>query len=359
MLRRILFLITDLQIGGTPTVVRELALRLNDPPTVEIEVACLSKWGPVADQILDADVRVTAFDARGPQDLIGAVRELRRLIRVGRFDTVCSFLIHANAVASLASIGLRDVRFIQSIQTTQPNPRWHWWLQSLLHYKADRVVVPSPSAARVAHDWSGVPSDKLVVIPNAIDPAQFDPFKPRQSTRPLPIGFIGRLDPVKRIPDLLRAVGLLRDRVHLHLFGDGAEREHIQREITRLALRSVVTLHGAIPRPQEALAQIELLVLPSDAEGFGLVLIEAMAAGVPVVATRVAGIRDVVTDNQTGLLVPPRDPGALARAIERLVEDDALRQRLARAGLEEVRQKYVWEVVIPQYRRLFQLQIAN
>src|SRR5437773_1188049 len=96
--RRILLLITDLEIGGTPTVVRELAIRLRKPPDVEIEVACLSKWGPVADQLRDSGVEVTALDARGVRDLLRVVRKLVRLIRDRKFDTVFSFLIHANTV---------------------------------------------------------------------------------------------------------------------------------------------------------------------------------------------------------------------------------------------------------------------
>ena len=104
---------------------------------------------------------------------------------------------------------------------------------------------------------------------------------------------------------------MLGGRVRLVIFGDGAERPHIVSEISRLNIADHVTLHGAVAKPQEALAQIDLLVLPSMAEGFGLVLIEAMAAGVPVVATNVAGIRDVVVNGETGVLVPPGDaPGA-------------------------------------------------
>src|SRR4051812_48473594 len=104
MPRRILLLITDLQIGGTPTVVRELATRLNDPAGgVHVEVACLSKWGPVADQIRDAGVTVTALDATRSSQLPAVVGRLRRLVREHSIDTVFSFLFHANAVAALAS----------------------------------------------------------------------------------------------------------------------------------------------------------------------------------------------------------------------------------------------------------------
>jgi glycosyltransferase involved in cell wall biosynthesis len=353
--RRILLLITDLEIGGTPTVVREIATRLNEPAGgIEVDVACLAKWGPVADQLRDAGVAVTAFGARGAIDFFKARKRLVHLCRERTIDTVFSFLIHANAVAASATGWLSGVRFIQSIQTTQPNPRWHWWLQGLIDNRAELVVVPSPSAAQAARDWSGVPADKLRVIPNAVDVEQFENLNPPVDEKPLPVGFIGRLDPIKRLPDLIRAVGFLRGRVRLHIFGEGAQRPELEALVRHLQLAEIVTLHGAVPRPQDALRRIGLLVLPSKAEGFGLVLIEAMAAGIPVLATNVPGIRDVVRNDETGVLVPC-EPRALAAGLERCVENPDLRRQLAAAGREDVRRRFTWSAVLPQYRELLQI----
>jgi len=91
------------------------------------------------------------------------------------------------------------------------------------------------------------------------------------------------------------------------------------------------------------------------AEGFGLVLIEAMAAGVPIVATSVAGIIDVIRSNQTGLLVPPSNPGALAAAIRRIIEDRGLRARLILNATNDLRQSFTWDVVLEQYRSFLRL----
>src|SRR5207244_3294756 len=109
-------------------VVRELALRLHRTRDVQIEVACLSKWGPVADQIAAGGVTVTALNARSPLDL-RIVPRLLSLIRDHQIDTVISFLIHANTVAAIASLRFGDIRFLQSIQTVQSHPRWHWPVQ--------------------------------------------------------------------------------------------------------------------------------------------------------------------------------------------------------------------------------------
>jgi glycosyltransferase involved in cell wall biosynthesis/sugar phosphate isomerase/epimerase len=344
--RRILLFVTDLEIGGTPTVVRELATRLQGR-SVDIEVACLKPAGAVAAEIIDVGVMVTSLGVTSAAQLPWAVKRLRALVRERAVDTVLSFLVHANTVAALAARALDGVRFIQSIQTTQPRPRWHWWVQSLVQQSAQAVVVPSPSAAEVAATRGGVPRDKLVVISNAVDPRAFEPSAiPSKNPSPYPIGFIGRLDPVKRIPDLIEAARLMGNRVTLQIFGEGRERERL---VAPAALR------GAIARPQEALSQIGLLVLPSEAEGFGLVLIEAMAACVPVIGTNVPGIRDVIEDGVNGLLVPLGDVRALAAAMERVVWNRQLRDRLIEGGLRSVRARFTWGVVLPMYQRLLRI----
>lgn len=347
MPRRILLLITDLQIGGTPTVVRELAVRLAADPDFYVHVACLDRWGPVADQLQSRGVAVTALNACSAMDARVLFR-LIRLIRREKFDTVFSFLIHANALAAMASFFRRDVRFLQSIQTTQRYPKWHWRLQHLIQNRAQKIVVPSASVKEAAIQWAAVPEEKLVVIPNAVDIARFQNTpRPPVGKR---IGFIGRLDPVKRVDDLVTALSLLEPDYTLDIFGDGIQRPKIKDMVSRLNLDARVKLHGAIAEP--ALGAIDVLVLPSDAEGFGLVLIEAMAAGVPAIGTNVPGIRDVIEDGVSGLLVPPRNPQSLAEAIRSVLCDAILREKLTTGGSQRVRRLYDWPVCYAAYREL-------
>lgn len=356
MPRRILLLITDLEIGGTPTVVRELAVRLHAPPDVEMEVACLSKWGPVATQIRDAGISVTPFGARGPREIRRAVALTREIVRTRRIDTVLSFLVHANVVAALASRRLPDVRFLQSIQTVQPRPRWHWVAQRWAHRHADRIVVPSRAIARAAQKRSGVALQKSVVISNAVDPGAF----PRVEVFTGPkvrAGYLGRLDPAKSPGDLLPALEFADlDDAELHYFGDGPDRAELERETDELGLRSRVFFHGAVKRPQNALHQIDVLWQPSAVEGFGLVVIEAMASGVPVVARAAGGTLDIITDGNNGLLAAPTTGHRrFAQSLALLRDDSALRRRLIEGGLRTVRERYTWDVVLPRYRELLGL----
>jgi len=245
------------------------------------------------------------------------------------------------------------VRLIQSIQTTQPNPRWHWLAQTMAAHGAARIVVPSPSVAEVARERCDIPGEKITVIPNAVDvDAYAGVASPFAGTR---IGFLGRLDPIKRIVDLIDAMTFLDDCYTLHIFGEGSEHAVLVEQITRLGLSARVTLHGQVSSPQDALGKMDILVLPSDAEGFGLVLIEAMAAGIPVVAADAPGIRDVVQPNQTGLLVPCRAPAALAKAIDTVATNVAMRRRLVESARQDVETRFTWEPVLRQYRQLLEV----
>ncbi len=332
---------------------RELATRLSARhPSLSIEVACLSKWGPIADELRDAGVRVTAFNAAGSFSLVRVVTRLVQLIGERNIDTVFSFLLHANAVAALASRRCRSTRFLQSIQTTQPDPRWHWKVQAFAHHAADRIVVPSPSAATAATEWSNIPRRKIDIIPNALDIGSFQPSPVAANPRsPFSIGFIGRLDPVKRVPLLIEQFSKLQIDARLSIYGDGRERAAIRSAIGRSGVADRIALHAKMGNTREALSKIAMLVLPSEAEGFGLVLIEAMAARVPVVACRVAGVRDVVEHGRTGLLART-DGSDLSVMMTEIISDRPLRERLIESAHKEVARRYDWSRVIAMYDEL-------
>ena len=309
-------------------------------------MACLSPWGPVADEIAAHDVPVTAMNARGVRDLPSAVRGVRRW--AADADVVFSLLVHANAVAAVALAG-RRTPLVQSIQTTQPRPAWHWWVQGVVGRFATRVIVPSPSVARVAAERSVLAGERVVVVPNAVE--IIPTARPDAGHRPSRVGFVGRLDPVKRVGDLVAAMVRLPG-MRLDVYGDGPDRSAIESAVKRFAVGDRVRLHGAVESSVGPLAVTDVLVLPSDAEGFGLVLIEAMAAGVPVVATDVDGIRDVVTSGVDGVLVSPHDPAALADAIARVANDATLRQRLIEGGIRTVATRFAWPLVLAAYADL-------
>ncbi|MFQ1001291.1 glycosyltransferase family 4 protein [Modestobacter sp. SSW1-42] len=208
--------------------------------------------------------------------------------------------------------------------------------------RADAVVVLTARTAAALRE-DGVPADRISTIPSGFEPAVFERV-PAGGRRDRPrIGYVGRLAAQKRADLLVSAFGAMQQEADLLVVGDGPERERVHRLVrTSPAADRITTTgfveHSAVPG---VLASLDLLVLPSAYEEMGSVLVEAMVAGLPVVASDVGGIPEVVVHGETGLLVPPGDVPALTAALDRLVADPALRSRLAEGARERSRH-YSW-----------------
>jgi glycosyltransferase involved in cell wall biosynthesis len=145
------------------------------------------------------------------------------------------------------------------------------------------------------------------------------------------------------------------------LAGEGPERRRLERQAARLGLGERVRFLGEVPHEQvpEVLQQLDIFAMPSTYEGFGVAALEAEAMELPVVASSVHGIPDVVVDGETGLLVPPRDRQALASALDRLVADGDLRRRLGQAGRAFVAEHYSWEENTAQMEALYEAALGR
>lgn len=217
------------------------------------------------------------------------------------------------------------------------------WERRNVH-RADVVVVPSRYSAAVACDAYGLAPSRVVVVPEPIDLAEwrrrFAAAARRPRGRPTVLA-VARMYPRKRLGDLLEAAATLRTRIpdlQVRIVGDGPERERLRALHAGLGLGDTVVLLGAVARGQLCAEYVnaDCFCLPTVQEGFGLAFAEAMAAGLPVVACRAAAVAEIVADGETGLLVDPRNPRALAEALERMLTDDGLRTRLGGAGSRRI-----------------------
>jgi glycosyltransferase involved in cell wall biosynthesis len=180
---------------------------------------------------------------------------------------------------------------------------------------------------------------RTIVIPNAVD-ARIEPRTRRADGLPQLVA-VGRLKPPKDFVTLVRAVAALpRESCELVVVGDGPDRPLIEAELDRLALDGRVRLAGERGDVPDLLSRADVFVLSSTSEGMPISVLEAMAAGLPVVASRVGGVPELVADGETGVLVPPGDSDQLALALGRLLADPELRQRLGDAGLVRVRDRF-------------------
>ena len=221
------------------------------------------------------------------------------------------------------------------------------WLDRLTAPLADRVICVSQEVAQFASGVIGLPASKLIVIPNSIDPARFESLPTQTQARhhynlpeqALIIGAIGRPRPVKGYSILLQSFGMIVSSnpiARLFFVGDGPDKKDLMDQ----AALSNLSEHVIFLSDQEdipgLLPALDILAIPSLYEGMPNVALEAMAAGLPVVGTRVGGTPEVIIDGETGLLVPASDAWALAGALLRLIENPELRQRFGQAGRKRV-----------------------
>jgi len=206
---------------------------------------------------------------------------------------------------------------------------------------------------------------EVVVVPNGVDTAMFRPADRAALRRQLAcdakeklVVCAARLDSEKRLDILMRSVAELRRRqlpVRLLLIGAGPMKDELQQMARELGLAAHVQFVGYLAQDKLAqyLAASDMFALPSLAEGLPVSILEAMACGTAVVASNVDGTPDIITDGQNGFLVPPGDAAALTARLEQALSDDALRQRLAAAGLQRVRERFCWETVLQEMEAVY------
>ena len=357
---RIIHFITELNVGGAEKTLARLLAHL-DRDRFAPTVACLYGGdGSVADGIRALGIPVIdlRMTAKWRWD---AFWRLYRLLRREHPTILHTWMFHANVpgrvLGRLAGVPI----VISSERTMGMERRWRYWLNRISHPLTDRVVCVSQQVADFVVQEVGIPQHKTVVIPNGIDLRDFEHLPGKQRARAalglspdqMLVGTVARLDPVKRLDVLLQAMTSLPD-VCAVIVGDGPEREPLETMSERLEIASRVRFAGQRDDVRPWLVAMDVFVLSSDWEGMSNAVLEAMAAGLPVVATAVGGTPEVVVNGVTGLLVPPRDPDTLAQAITRLLRDPDLRLKMGRAGRERVEKYFSVERMVQATEALYE-----
>lgn len=361
MTKRILLLLTDLEIGGAPILARNLACRLA-ATGFEVAVACLAAEGPIAAELRNAHIPTFALGARNACDL-RVIPRLAVLFRRYRPHVLHCFCLHANIMGRLVGTAMAVPHIIASLHTCQPLPAWHHYAENLTCRLSRFTVCVSPSVARQTRQRSHVPLSRIRIIPNGIDFERFAIAAPHPLTslgldpHKRTVIFVGRLDPVKHIDDLLTAcVSLIAD-MHLQILivGDGPERVRLEKLSSQLGIAPDTHFLGPRRDIPSLLRAADVFVLPSLYEGMPCAVLEAMAAGIPIVASRAPGIVDILTHDRTALLVPPADPPTLQTALVTLLTDLACAQRLTTAARDHVRQNFTLDAMLDAYISLYRV----
>jgi glycosyltransferase involved in cell wall biosynthesis len=334
---------------------------------IEPHVACLEPraGGPFQASLARAGIAAHALPDRGGVDPAAAAG-LVGLVRRVAPDVVHSHGYKTDVLAALLGPALGRPCLVAT------NHNWTGETRALRVYERldaialrrfDLVVAVSRA---VAAELAAAGIRRLTVIANGIPiaPPPTDPGRLRRELGLAPaaplVGYVGRLSPEKGVRDLLDAMAASPVAgVHLALVGEGPLREELARTIRARGLARRVHLVGRREDAADLLAGLDALVLPSHREGTPMVLLEAMAAGVPAVATAVGGVPDVVGNGESGILVPPRDAAALAVAIRRVTEDAALRRRLGDEAARTVRARFDAAGMARRYAEAYRAALAR
>jgi L-malate glycosyltransferase len=280
---------------------------------------------------------------------VGAIFRLIKILRDHSADVIH---MHTSHAATLGGISGRWARTRVKILSRRVDfsVRGNPFRKIKYEWGIDRIIAVSEGIRQVLIR-DGIDPDKIGVVRSGIDLTAFDPALPRDRFRkeigideaaPL-IGTIGHFADHKGHRYLVEAVPAVLRRLpeaRFVLVGEGGLRPTIESQTARMGLEKEILFTGFRKDIPSILAAIDLFVLPSHLEGLCTSLMDAMAMKKPVVATRTGGIPEVVEDGVTGLLVPPRDPGALAEAIVAMMLDPGIRSRMSEAGLARVRERF-------------------
>lgn len=360
---RVLLLTSHLAIGGissyTVTLAEQLARRGHHP------LVC-SRGGLLVERLAASGIphRLIAVGVKSELHPLAAVAigQVLAAVRRRRPD-----VLHAQTRVTHVVAGVVGrLTGIPVVTTAHGFYDWHWG-RVLLPFWGRRVIAVSPAVRQLLVERYGVPSAKIVLIPNGIAWTPWDParladdverFRQLSGMRgdgPV-VGTVTRLAPAKGLETLLQAFHQLRRQVptaRLLVVGDGPLKPELVRLAYTLGEQEQIIFSGTAVETRVPLSMMDVFVLPSHQEAFGLAIVEAMAMERPVVASRVGGIPTIVDDGVTGRLVPPKDPDALAGALGQLLADPPRRRAMGLAGRARYEQRFTMDRVAQEVESVY------
>lgn len=360
-----LLLTVGLTVGGTEGQLFELASRL-DSRRFSVLVCSLKGEGPVARAMRERGVRVVTLNGCGAWD-IRVLSRLFRLIRQERPEILHAFLGFANLAASLIGRLLGVPVIIWSYRDVEVwKTKAHWLVDRLAVRWADAITCCSDAVRQFVLARMNGQAPKFSTIHNGVDFETFN--RSRAVSRAelnlreggFVIGTVSRLDePKKGLAVMLRALADLAGQDGIPawqwlLVGDGPARDRLRSLASELGLSGQVLFAGMRDDVASVLPVMDIFVCPSLYEGFGIAIVEAMAAGRPVVASAVGGIPEIVVHEDTGLLVPPGDAAALAGALATLLTHPGQARAMGARGQARARERFSIETAVQQHQQLYE-----
>jgi len=370
---KILVVIASLSMGGEERIVTDIIKNINRD-RFEVGVCLFEKKGELLSKV-PPDVPIFDLKKKSRWSFLFLIIKLKGIIRKYKPDIVFSALWYSTFISACSNF-IFNLKYPFLIAHEPHNHKLDikgerfQKLKSILmnwsHSKADVIVTISKgSAYNIAKDYF-IEKDKIIVIHNSIELKLIESSKLEKVSDPwfkenIPtVSTLGRLIPRKGYSDLLRAFRLVRDQQHARLIiiGEGESKSELRKLTRKLSLNDDVLFLGYQDNPFKFIYKSNVFVLSSHREGFGNVIIEAMACGIPVISTNCpSGPDEIITDGVNGLLVPVGDVEAMASAITRLFKDETLREKLSVDGRRRAEDFRV-EKIVKEYESLFSTRIV-
>lgn len=362
----ILYVMHSLGRGGTENGVVNLLNRM-DPARFRFTIALMESNRAMLERVERPGVHVVTVRRRWGNDPLFPA-QLFALFRREKPD-----LVHTrnfSAIEGLAAARLAGVKGVlhsehgRDVDEAERLKRRRAIARSVLFRFADRVVTVSEELRSTILASCDVPSAKVQCVPNGVDLSRFGAHGARERIRrelgitsdQIVVGSVGRHDPVKDYRSLIKAFAAMRaaNHVRLLLCGDGPSNLELRALARELAVDDRVIFTGFRDDVPDVLAAMDVFVLPSVTEGMSNAILEAMASGLPCIATRVGGNGELVSHGVNGLLVPTGSPDKLHDAIRHLVDDDAARLRMGRAGRHRSETRFSLDGMVARYEDLYE-----
>jgi glycosyltransferase involved in cell wall biosynthesis len=359
MTRKVLQLIETSGPGGAEKMLVNLVGELSKGEFHPI--VCLRKEGWLHNQLQESGCETKIVPHNG---YINSAwfRQLRKIIHAEQIDVIHAHEFAMNAYGSVLS-GLTGVPVITTVHgKSYYHDKWRRRFAYRLIARWSKMVAVSEDIRNFLVTQVGIDRDHVMTIHNGIDVKAYignfgeDRAQEKDRTKYV-IGAVGSLYAVKGHTCLLKALAIVlktQPDVVCKIAGQGHLLGQLQTEAAELGIANKVTFLGLRDDIPEFLQNIDVFVLSSLSEGLPLSVLEALAAGKPVVATDVGGVSEVVQDQITGFVVPPKDPEALAARILQVMADQAMSERLGRAGREKVERDFSLDTMTKQYEALYE-----
>jgi sugar transferase (PEP-CTERM/EpsH1 system associated) len=360
----VVHLIHRFECGGLQTLLAECINRM-PPQHFRHAVICLTGYTDYAEKISRPGVGLHAL-GKPPGHGLSTHLKLWKLLRHLRPTVVHTYnigTIEYSVTALLAGVPVRihAEHGRDSVEMDGSHSKYNL-IRRLLIPVINAYVPVSADLGDWLHKTIGVPEHKIVMVPNGVDTARYAPLE--SGSGPLPqriwIGTVGRIDRIKNHTGLLDAFRLLLERfpapqfdVRLAIVGDGPMLQTLRDQVASETWADRVWLPGARADIADIMRSFTIFVLPSLSEATPVTILEAMATALPVVASRVGGVPQLVLDQQTGLLVNPSDPKALADALSAYIRDPHLRAQHGAAGRAHVLAHYSIDETVAGYASLY------